>query len=248
MDLHVFPTLITASHLPPHPIPLGLPSAFIHVVGLDWLCYLFFPKQSPVGHSSWPAASMTDPGTKSQKKLGDPVAASKQQWLGIASAKMTLVPSMMKFLNTDRRHLRTKDNSSFKNIHHLWSGQNGGDLFLLVHSPKYKLHRKKLERQPEETLMGDKKKGNLLGPQTDETAQRQGIFQVLSNRRRWFKLGVSLAPSLAIDGSPSRLMPPLGWKGVSLKSSFWNQSDTLGKGNRTRNPLNNTWPRSSLIC
>ena len=27
MDLHVFPILISPSHLPPHPIPLGLPSA-----------------------------------------------------------------------------------------------------------------------------------------------------------------------------------------------------------------------------
>ena len=80
---------------------------------------------------------MTDPGAKSQKEFGDHVAASKQQWLGTTSAKMTLVPGMMKFLNTDRRHLRTNDNSSFKNIHKLWSGQNGGDLFLLAHSPKY---------------------------------------------------------------------------------------------------------------
>ena len=27
MDLHVFPIPIPPSHLPPHPIPLGLPSA-----------------------------------------------------------------------------------------------------------------------------------------------------------------------------------------------------------------------------
>lgn len=87
-----------------------------------------------------------------------------------------------------------------------------------------------------------------LGPQTDETAQWQGILQVLPNRRRWFKLGVSLAPNLAIDGSPRGLIPPLGWKGAPLKTSFWNQPDMLGKENRTRDPLNNTWPRSSLIC
>lgn len=107
----------------------------MHVAVLYYL--VIFSKQSPVDLSSSPAASMTDPGTKSQKKLRDCFNASKQQCLGTISAMMTLAPGMTKFLNTERRHLRTKDNSSFKNTLNHWSGQDGVDLFLLAHSPKY---------------------------------------------------------------------------------------------------------------
>ena len=41
MGVHVFPILNTPSHLPPHPIPLGHPSALApsilyHALNLDW--------------------------------------------------------------------------------------------------------------------------------------------------------------------------------------------------------------------
>lgn len=61
------------------------------------------------------------------------------------------------------------------------------------------------------------------------------------------RLSISLAPNLAIDSNPSGLIHALAWKGAPLKTSFWNQPDTLGKGNRARDPPNHKWPRSALL-
>lgn len=106
---------------------------------------------------------------------------------------------------------------------------------------------KSFKRQPKDALKGHKKKANWFGTPDRRKSTVAGHLAGPTQGKMVTETQYLLAPNLAIEGSPGRLIPPLDWRGVPLKTSLWNQPDTISKGNRARDPTNNKWPRNTLF-
>lgn len=137
-------------------------------------------------------------------------------------------PKRTKFLNTQSRHLRTKDNSSLKGF---WSGQNGVDLFLPAHPYKVQLQALEIAQ---ETAKGYSARWWEEGLVAWEKQHSGRVSCRPIQQKKITKTWCFPDTNVAIDVCLCQLIYLHDWRRVPVKTSFWNQPSIISRRNRAR--------------